>query len=154
MPGRTSRNAKIYVANIRDALIAADPAGRAAYEANAAAYLAKLDALDAEIRACRRHPADRRRIITSHDAFRYFEEAYGHRLRRAAGRLDRDGGLGQGRGPDHPADQAREDPGGVRGERLGPPAHGAHRQGDRRQDRRPRLFGRALGPGRPGRHLH
>ena len=40
-------NAKIYVANIRDALIAADPAGKDAYEANAAAYLAKLDALDA-----------------------------------------------------------------------------------------------------------
>ena len=39
-------NAKIYVANIRDALVAADPAGKAAYEANAAAYLGKLDALD------------------------------------------------------------------------------------------------------------
>src|ERR1700755_3068301 len=39
-------NAKIYVANIRDALIAADPAGAAAYRASADAYLAKLDALD------------------------------------------------------------------------------------------------------------
>ena len=39
-------NVKIYVANIRDGLIAADPAGKATYEANAAAYLAKLDALD------------------------------------------------------------------------------------------------------------
>ena len=44
-------NAKLYVANIRDALGAADPAGKSAYEANAAAYLAKLDALDAEVKA-------------------------------------------------------------------------------------------------------
>jgi zinc/manganese transport system substrate-binding protein len=71
-------NAKAYVANIRDALAAADPAGRDAYEANAKAYLAKLDALDAEVRAAvARIPADRRRVITSHDAFHYFEKAYG-----------------------------------------------------------------------------
>ncbi|MBB4041030.1 zinc/manganese transport system substrate-binding protein [Microvirga flocculans] len=71
-------NAKIYVANIRDALIAADPAGKGAYEANAAAYLAQLDALEAEIRSLVAGiPAERRRIITSHDAFRYFEHAYG-----------------------------------------------------------------------------
>ena len=44
-------NAKLYVANIRDALAAADPAARDAYEANAAAYSAKLDALDAEVKA-------------------------------------------------------------------------------------------------------
>ena len=44
-------NAKVYVANIRDALAAADPAGAEAYRANAAAYLAKLDALDREVRA-------------------------------------------------------------------------------------------------------
>ena len=43
-------NAKIYVANIRDALIAADPAGEAVYRDNAAAYLVKLDALDREVR--------------------------------------------------------------------------------------------------------
>lgn len=70
-------NAKIYVANIRDALIAADEAGKAAYEANAATYLNQLDALDAEIKSLVAGiPAERRRIITSHDAFRYFEEAY------------------------------------------------------------------------------
>jgi zinc/manganese transport system substrate-binding protein len=39
-------NARIYVANIRDALVAADPADAEAFRANAAAYLAKLDALD------------------------------------------------------------------------------------------------------------
>jgi zinc/manganese transport system substrate-binding protein len=71
-------NAKIYVANIRDALVAADPDGRSTYEANAAAYLGKLDALDAEVKATiQTIPADRRKIITSHDAFGYFEKAYG-----------------------------------------------------------------------------
>jgi zinc/manganese transport system substrate-binding protein len=71
-------NAKIYVANIRDALSAADPAGKASYEANAAAYLARLDAVDAEIKAAvARIPADRRKAITSHDAFGYFVKAYG-----------------------------------------------------------------------------
>lgn len=71
-------NAKVYVANIRDALAAADPAGKAAYEANAAAYMAKLDALDREVKdQVAKIPADRRRIITTHDAFGYFKAAYG-----------------------------------------------------------------------------
>lgn len=71
-------NAKLYVANIRDGLIAADPAGKAEYEANAAAYTAKLDALDTEIKeTVARIPPERRRIIASHDAFGYFERAYG-----------------------------------------------------------------------------
>ena len=55
-------NVKVYVANIRDALIAADPAGKGAYESNAAAYLGKLDALDQEVRAAvSAIPADRRK---------------------------------------------------------------------------------------------
>src|SRR3954468_12941716 len=59
-------NVKVYVANIRDGLIAADPAGKAGYDANSAAYLAELDALDQEVRAAvERIPGDRRRIITS-----------------------------------------------------------------------------------------
>lgn len=71
-------NAKRYVENIRDALVAADPAARDVYEANAAAYAAKLDALDAEVKAAiEKIPADRRRIITTHDAFGYFAAAYG-----------------------------------------------------------------------------
>ena len=83
-------NAKIYVANIRDALIAADPAGKAVYEANATAYLAKLDALEREVRdVVARIPADRRRVITSHDAFGYFQRRLWRRLHRAAGRVDR-----------------------------------------------------------------
>jgi zinc/manganese transport system substrate-binding protein len=71
-------NARIYVGNIRDALIAIDPAGKATYEANAAAYLGKLDALEQEVKdAIARIPPDRRRVITSHRAFSYFEDAYG-----------------------------------------------------------------------------
>ena len=71
-------NAKVYVANIRDALVAADPVGKAAYEANAAAYLGKLDALDADVKATvAAIPADRRKIISTHDAFGYFQQAYG-----------------------------------------------------------------------------
>jgi zinc/manganese transport system substrate-binding protein len=71
-------NAKIYVANIRDALIAADPAGKSAYAANAAAYLAKLDALEQEVReVIGKVPAEKRRVITSHNAFGYFADAYG-----------------------------------------------------------------------------
>jgi zinc/manganese transport system substrate-binding protein len=71
-------NVKIYVANIRDALSKADPAGKATYEANAKAYLGKLDALERELReTVAKIPADGRRIITTHDAFGYFSDAYG-----------------------------------------------------------------------------
>jgi len=75
---QSAANAKIYVANIRDGLAAADPGGKSTYEANAMSYLAKLDALDAEVRAAiGKIPANRRRIISTHDAFGYFAEAYG-----------------------------------------------------------------------------
>lgn len=71
-------NVKIMVGNIRDGLIAADPAGRSTYEANTTAYLAKLDALEAEIKAAVASiPEERRKVITSHDAFGYFAAAYG-----------------------------------------------------------------------------
>jgi zinc/manganese transport system substrate-binding protein len=71
-------NAKIYAVNIRDGLSKADPAGRAAYEANAKTYIEKLDALASELReAVARIPSDRRRIVTTHDAFGYFSDAYG-----------------------------------------------------------------------------
>jgi zinc/manganese transport system substrate-binding protein len=71
-------NAKSYVANIRDALVAADPAGAAAYRANADAYLTKLDALDREVRdAVAQIPEARRKVISTHAAFGYFAAAYG-----------------------------------------------------------------------------
>jgi zinc/manganese transport system substrate-binding protein len=71
-------NAKVYVANIRDALIAADAAGATAYRANAESYTAKLDALDREVReTVAKLPAERRKVISTHDAFGYFADAYG-----------------------------------------------------------------------------
>jgi zinc/manganese transport system substrate-binding protein len=71
-------NARIYAANIRDGLSAADPAGAAVYRANADAYLAKLDALDREVRAAiATIPEGRRKVISTHNAFGYFADAYG-----------------------------------------------------------------------------
>ncbi|MBI3897832.1 MAG: metal ABC transporter substrate-binding protein [Gammaproteobacteria bacterium] len=71
-------NGKIYVRNIRDALIAADPFGKATYEANANKFLSDIDRLDAEVKAnVAKLPSDRRRVITSHDAFGYFATSYG-----------------------------------------------------------------------------
>jgi zinc/manganese transport system substrate-binding protein len=71
-------NAKTYVANIRDALTLADPAGKDTYAKNAADYLKKLDVLETEIKAAvAAIPAARRKIITMHDAFGYFRLAYG-----------------------------------------------------------------------------
>jgi zinc/manganese transport system substrate-binding protein len=71
-------NAKIYVANIRDALIAADQPGVPTYRANADAYLAKLDALDRDVREAVAQIAQaRRKVISTHDAFGYFAAAYG-----------------------------------------------------------------------------
>jgi zinc/manganese transport system substrate-binding protein len=71
-------NAKIYVANIRDALVAADPAGAAVYRTHAEAYLAQLDGLDREVRAAvARIPPAHRKVISTHDAFGYFAAAYG-----------------------------------------------------------------------------
>ena len=71
-------DARIYVANIRDALVTADPADAAAFRANAVTYLAKLDALDQEVRsAIAQIPPARRKVISTHDAFGYFAAAYG-----------------------------------------------------------------------------
>ena len=71
-------NAQAYIRNIAAALERADPEGAAVYRANAQAYLAELEALDAEIRAAMTAiPAPQRVLVTSHDAFGYFAAAYG-----------------------------------------------------------------------------
>jgi zinc/manganese transport system substrate-binding protein len=71
-------NGRLYVTNIRDALIAVDPGGKATYEANAAKYLDAIDREETEVKAqLAMLPKDRRKIITSHDAFGYFGAAYG-----------------------------------------------------------------------------
>jgi ABC-type Zn uptake system ZnuABC Zn-binding protein ZnuA len=72
------RNAILAVAAIRDALVKADPGGRAGYERRAAAYTAKLRRLDGEVARCiDRVPADKRRLVTTHDALGYFADRYG-----------------------------------------------------------------------------
>ena len=72
------RNALVATRAIRDALIAADPAGRAAYTAREAAYAVRLRRLDRAIAACMRAiPVARRRLVTDHDALGYFADRYG-----------------------------------------------------------------------------
>lgn len=64
--------------NVRDALVKADPANAAAYAASADAYIAQLQALDKEIaEMLAQIPAERRKIVTSHDALGYFADRYG-----------------------------------------------------------------------------
>ena len=71
-------NAKIYVANIRDALVAAAPADADGFKSRANAYLADLDALEREVRAAiATIPESRRKVISTHSAFGYFAAAYG-----------------------------------------------------------------------------
>lgn len=71
-------NAEIYVKNIADAFCAADAAGCDTYRTNAEAYDEKLEALDSEIKAAVAEiPQDKRIVITSHDAFGYFQHEYG-----------------------------------------------------------------------------
>ena len=71
-------NAKIYVADIATALAAANPDDAAFFGAQAKAYLEKLETLDREVReAVAQIPADRRKVISTHDAFGYFAAAYG-----------------------------------------------------------------------------
>ncbi|MGY3131803.1 zinc/manganese transport system substrate-binding protein [Bradyrhizobium sp. USDA 4501] len=71
-------NAKIYVVNIRDGLIAAAPDQTGIFKANADAYLAKLEALDREVHeAVAKVPEARRKVISTHGAFGYFADAYG-----------------------------------------------------------------------------
>ncbi|MCC2629395.1 MAG: putative transporter substrate binding protein, partial [Thermomicrobiales bacterium] len=87
-------NAIVMVENIRDALVAADPDRTEQYEANAAAYIAELEALDASIREqVGTLPPERRKLVTSHDTFSYFAAAYGFEvLGTALGSLSTEAG--------------------------------------------------------------
>lgn len=72
------RNAVTYVDNIAAALAQNDPDNASSFYQNRAAYVAELEALDAEIRAIvAALPEDRRTVVTSHDAFQYFGRDYG-----------------------------------------------------------------------------
>jgi ABC-type Zn uptake system ZnuABC Zn-binding protein ZnuA len=75
------RNAEHYVEAARDALIQVDPEGEAVYDANAQAYLAELADLDREVeQSIASIPAERRKLVTFHDAFPYLAERYGLEL--------------------------------------------------------------------------
>lgn len=79
-------NTVVYVNNIAQGLCAADAAGCNTYKANAATYSAELKALDADIRAqWAAIPAAQRKVITSHDAFGYYAQAYGVKFLAAQG---------------------------------------------------------------------
>jgi zinc transport system substrate-binding protein len=63
------------VSNIRDGLIAADPAGKEVYTANAAAYMNRLKQLDAEFTEKLR-PFAGKTFVTYHDFAPYFAQSY------------------------------------------------------------------------------
>jgi ABC-type Zn uptake system ZnuABC Zn-binding protein ZnuA len=70
-----------YVENIRDGFIQADPQGKESYEDNAAAYLARLEELDAWIAAqVATIPPERRLLVTNHESLGYFADRYGFKL--------------------------------------------------------------------------
>jgi len=72
------RYAMHYVEVARDALIDVDPEGGDEYRANAQEYLADLAELDQEVEeAIASIPAERRKLVTFHDAFPYLAERYG-----------------------------------------------------------------------------
>lgn len=72
------RNAIRAVDAVRAGFVRADPGGRARYEANAAAYVRRLRALDRSAAAClERVPAPKRKLVTTHDALGYYTDRYG-----------------------------------------------------------------------------
>lgn len=69
---------EIYVRNIRDALLKADPEHAKLYIKNTAAYLRKLTELNIWVKEqLETIPPQKRRAITTHDALHYFADAYG-----------------------------------------------------------------------------
>ena len=71
-------NALYYVDNIAQALAKADPAGQGVYQANAAKYKQAIVALDGELKSAFNSIArEKRKVVTTHDAFGYFSRAYG-----------------------------------------------------------------------------
>ncbi len=67
-----------YVENIRDGMSQADPGGAEVYRSNAEAYIAQLKDLDSFIKSqVESVPAERRLLVTNHEALGYFAERYG-----------------------------------------------------------------------------
>lgn len=79
-------NGMIYAENIADGLSLADPDHRSYYKERAEIYIQQMKTLDTEIRqAFGEIPLDRRKVITSHDAFGYFAQDYGIQFLSVAG---------------------------------------------------------------------
>ncbi len=71
-------NGLVYIENIKDALVAADPANEAFYTTNYNSYKTELEKAHATIKQqVSTIPSERRILVTSHDAFSYFGKAYG-----------------------------------------------------------------------------
>jgi manganese/zinc/iron transport system substrate-binding protein len=71
---------------VRDTLVSLDPPSAELYQANATSYLGQLSELDSYVKAAAATiPADRRALITAHDAFNYFGQAYGLEVRGLQG---------------------------------------------------------------------
>lgn len=74
----SAQNAAVYVRNVRNALVQHDPKNQAAYDARTSLFLAQLKSLDAWAkREINKIPPAQRVLVTSHDAFNYFCQAYG-----------------------------------------------------------------------------
>lgn len=79
-------NVEQYVRNIKNALVKIDSVNAAEYERNAEVYLQELRSLHQWIQQqIATVPLEKRKVITSHDAFRYFEQAYGVQFLAAQG---------------------------------------------------------------------
>jgi ABC-type Zn uptake system ZnuABC Zn-binding protein ZnuA len=71
--------AKQYAQVVHDVLVRRDPANAATYESNLAAFVAKVDALDAAmVTATATVPESQRKLLTYHDAYAYFAVHYGY----------------------------------------------------------------------------
>ncbi|MDF1694265.1 MAG: zinc ABC transporter substrate-binding protein [Saprospiraceae bacterium] len=81
-----ANNGLVYIKNIKNALIKADPANSAIYLKNYQTYLEKIKALDAYIlKSIQKIPREKRILVTSHDAFAYFGKRYGLELNALKG---------------------------------------------------------------------
>jgi ABC-type Zn uptake system ZnuABC Zn-binding protein ZnuA len=70
-----------YAILVRDELIRLDPENKGAYDANSAAFLEKLGALDQAIKeAIKTIPEGNRRLLTYHDSWPYFARRYGFQI--------------------------------------------------------------------------
>jgi ABC-type Zn uptake system ZnuABC Zn-binding protein ZnuA len=72
---------KIYVQNIRDALIESDPQGKDYYNKNAAEYTVRLVELDRWVsETVEKIPEDKRLLVTNHESFGYYADRYGFKV--------------------------------------------------------------------------